>query len=45
LVAESRIKEMFFEVTEITDDEYGFTLEHPVDWISMTRIQLCKAIH
>jgi hypothetical protein len=31
------VEETSFEATEITDDEYRFTLKHPVDWINMTK--------
>ena len=38
------IEETSFEVTEITGEEYGFTLKNPVGWTSMTKTQLYKAI-
>jgi hypothetical protein len=31
------VEETLFEAREIMDDEYGFTLKHPVDWTNMTK--------
>jgi len=38
------VEETSFEATEITNDEYGFTLKHPVDWTNITKTQLYEAI-
>ena len=33
-----------FEATEITNEEYGFTLKHPADWTDTTGTQLYEAM-
>ena len=37
-------EELSFEATEITNEDYGFSLKHPSDWTDITRTALYEAL-